>query len=90
MISFNVTNKEASLCFLIAKRAQVKGIATDLLAMEMDITATHANGCKLDLEKLLTSTDPDFGYDVLGIRQHLDRETGRLTKSFSPRSIEST
>ena len=85
-INFNVADKEATLCYLIARRARVRGLATNLLEMEMDIVATHANGCRLDLEKLLTFADPDFSHDVLGIRQHISRETGKITKNFRPRS----
>ncbi len=51
----------------------------------MDITATHANGCPLDLDKLLAAPDFDFAHDVFGIRRHLDRTTGELRDFFLPR-----
>ena len=51
----------------------------------MDVTACHANGTKLDLEKLLNFPDFDFLHDVAGIRNCIDRETGKLTKCFLPR-----
>jgi hypothetical protein len=51
----------------------------------MDITACHLNGCKLDLAKLLAADDFNFAHDVLGIRRHIDRETGQLMNCFRPR-----
>lgn len=53
--------------------------------LEMDITATHLNGCPIDLEQLLTAPDFDFNHDVAGIHHHLDRTTGKLTSCFIPR-----
>lgn len=50
----------------------------------MDITATHNNGCKLDLPRLYAATDGDFAHDVFGIREHLNRDTGML-ECFTPR-----
>lgn len=52
---------------------------------EMDITACYANGNKLDLQQLLDADDFNFSHDVFGIREHLDRETGKLKNCFSPR-----
>jgi hypothetical protein len=57
----------------------------DLLETEMDITATHCNGCPLDLEKFLAAPDGDFGHDVFGIRHHINRRTGELENMFLPR-----
>lgn len=54
----------------------------------MDITATHANGCRLDLARLLAAGDGDFAHDVLGIRRHLNRDTGELEGFFVPRLAE--
>jgi hypothetical protein len=56
----------------------------------MDITACHANGNPLDLEKLLAADDFNFMHDVFGIRDHLDRDDrsptgGQLLHFFSPR-----
>lgn len=85
MIKFDVTKQEAHLCFLIAKRAINCGLSNDQLSTEMDVTAVHANGCKLDLEALLTCKDEDFSHDVLEITQHVDRNTGRLNGLFTPR-----
>lgn len=51
----------------------------------MDLTATHLNGCPLDLDALLAMDDSNFLHDVAGIRRHLDRRTGQLTGEFRPR-----
>ena len=51
----------------------------------MDITACHANGCPLDLEKMLAAPKFDFAHDVCGIIGHLDRSTGQLVDCFLPR-----
>ena len=50
----------------------------------MDLTATHNNGCKLDLANLLAAQDGDFAHDVFGIREWLNRDTGQLG-CFTPR-----
>ncbi len=55
------------------------------LALNMDITACHANGCPLDLQKLLAADDFNFTHDVFGISRHLNRKTGQLEDCFVPR-----
>lgn len=85
MIKFDVTKQEAHLCFLIAKRAINCGLSNDQLSTEVDVTAVHANGCPLDLEKLLTFSTFDFAHDIAGIAKNLDRRTGQLKNLFSPR-----
>ena len=69
----------------IASRAG-RELGSDVLRTSMDLTVCHLNGCPLDLEKLLDSPLGDFGHDVSGIRQFLDRTTGKLTECFFPRS----
>jgi hypothetical protein len=51
----------------------------------MDLTACHANGCALDLERLLATDDSNLAHDVFGIRRHLNRDTGKLEGHFVPR-----
>lgn len=89
LISFNVTEKEAGVIHSIAVRANrevFNGWTTQtILDTEMDITATHANGCPLDLDKLLAADKFNFAHDVGGIRKHLDRNTGQLRDCFLPR-----
>lgn len=59
----------------------------DKLSIEMDISACHSSGCKLDLVKLLWDFDDlNFIHDVTGIAVNLDRSTGKLLNCFHPRS----
>lgn len=79
------TRAEAVLIHEIARRAVSCTENYSLLDADMDITACHANGCALDLIALLNASDGDFGHDVFGIRQHIDRRTGKLGGLFHPR-----
>lgn len=88
-IKWDTTKKDSKLIFKIAERA-VKlakkfGGEYNFQTASMDITAAHANGCELDLQKLLDAPDGDFGHDVFGIRRHINRETGELENCFLPR-----
>jgi hypothetical protein len=55
------------------------------LDVMMDLEAVISNGCPLKLSDLLAADDFNFFHDVCGIRDHLDRETGKLKDQFSPR-----
>ncbi len=88
-----VNKAEMTLIRLIAKRGESiigqdiksRGEPYDTVSAEMDLIATHKNGCPLDLEGLLTATDHDFGHDLFGINRFLNRETGELKSGFLPR-----
>jgi hypothetical protein len=67
-----------------SSRASVYRIRS-LLDWQMDVTACHLNGTKLDLEQLLAFDDFNFCHDVFGIARHLDRSTGALQNCFLPR-----
>lgn len=67
---------------VMAKRIRALNNRMDIT---MDLTACHANGNPLDLQKLLDADDFNFIHDVFGIRDHLDRDTGQLRDFFSPR-----
>lgn len=85
-VSFDVTAAEAKIISRIAARAQRLNICVfDQMSTEMDITAVHANGCKLNLQKLLDADDFNFTHDICGIARHLDRDTGKLGNHFDPR-----
>lgn len=60
-------------------------ISQSILTTEMDLSACHAQGCELDFERLLAAPAEDFEHDILGIRRHLNRETGYLEDFFVPR-----
>lgn len=62
------------------------GGAIDSLSLEMDLSATHANGCPIDFGKLLAFDDFNFIHDVSGIMNKIDRTSGKLTDCFLPRS----
>lgn len=89
MVSFEVTAEESKIITKIAQRAvkdgKAAGVEVDFATMEMDLTACHANGCPLDLQKLLDAPYGTFGHDVYGIRKFIDRDTGTLTQCFLPR-----
>jgi len=84
-MNFNVTTDEFKTIAAIADRASELAESYPLMDAEMDVTATHANGCPLDLAKLLAADDFNFAHDVFGIRGHIDRRTGKLDGRFLPR-----
>lgn len=88
-ISFQVDRTEFDLIDRIADRAQSVakeyGAPFDRQGMVMDLTAVHANGCRLRLAELLEAKPFDFAHDVFGISLHLDRKTGQLGDFFLPR-----
>jgi hypothetical protein len=65
--------------------AQSVGIEYKVMDADMDLTACHLNGCPLRLEDMAKADDFNFAHDVLGIRRHLNRETGQLEDCFVPR-----
>lgn len=89
LVSFEVSRDESKIITAIAQRAvamaAAHGIDYRFMDAEMDITATHANGCKLRLQDLASADGLNFAHDIFGIRRHLDRETGKLTDCFLPR-----
>ncbi len=78
-----------ALILKIARRAvglySAHGVKLDLLETQMDLSATHAGGCRLNLDKLLAADDFNFMHDITGINRHLDRDTGKLMHYFTPR-----
>ena len=80
-VNFVYTLEDAKLFDEIADRA----LANIKLHLAMDIAACHLNGCPLDLKKLLTFEDADFFHDIIGIREHINRNTGKLENFFLPR-----
>lgn len=88
-INFELKDGEFDIIIEISKRAVkvANGIKCeyDLMTAQMDITATHANGCKLDLDKLLNADNFNFNHDVFGIRSNINRDTGKLLNCFLPR-----
>jgi hypothetical protein len=97
MISFDVNRADQRIITEIAKRAERMAAAHQhqsdrrkVMDYVMDITACHANGCPLDLIRLLAADDFNFAHDVFGIEWHLDRidtspTGGQLLGEFLPR-----
>lgn len=86
-LSFATTRTDLDLLAKIADRAdaEIREVVYPRVDLEMDLCACHANGCPLDFEKLLSFPSFDFLHDVLGIRRHLNRTTGKLERCFLPR-----
>lgn len=68
----------------IAGMEEVTGKSFCKMSIMMDISATHAT-CPLDLDKLIHGPKGDTFHDLIGIMNHLDRKTGKLTDGFVPR-----
>lgn len=83
-VSFYSSPEEIELAQKIAKRAKTL-LSADIMSTEMDVIATNANGCPLDMKKLLGFDDFNFAHDIGGIARHLDRTTGKLGDFFLPR-----
>jgi len=47
----------------------------------MVVTVAHLNGCPLKLKPLLLSAPGDFAQDMYGLRNNIDRKTGKLGPS---------
>lgn len=88
-VLFDVSRSDTKLIAQIAKRARNLALKHDvdypILDASMDITACHANGTPLDLQKLMGFDDGNFGHDVFGIRRFIDRTSGQLSGCFLPR-----
>ncbi len=88
MPSFKTTRAEIDTIQAIVRRAEKMSLCPDRLELDMDITACHANGCVLDLKKLLAFPDFDFVHDIVGIRRHINRTNGKMLDYFLPRSAK--
>lgn len=88
-VSFDVPEDALPHIQRIVKRAgsirRKHGIKFDRLSCEMDLCATHANGCPMDFDRLAAADDFNVAHDVFGIERHIDRRTGKLTGFFLPR-----
>ncbi|WP_293000010.1 hypothetical protein [Nevskia sp.] len=88
-LSFACTKDESALIAKAVDRAMKladeMGLDYPRMDCHMDLTACHANGNPLDFARLVDADDFNFSHDVLGIRRHIDRNTGKLLDCFSPR-----
>ena len=87
MIKWNATLEEMKQIDEIVLKAIREGIAskTQVRLLKMDLEAAHCNGMPLDFDQLLEFPLADFAHDVVGIHNHIDRDTGKLLDCFVPR-----
>ena len=89
MVKFTTPSHDGGIILEIVDRAEAlyrrHRIRDDRMTIHMDISATHANGCPLKLQELLDADDFNFAHDILGIRKHICRTTGKLQNCFLPR-----
>jgi hypothetical protein len=79
-----ITKEDAQVISKIVKRAKDLGVKRSSGDLSMDMQAAHEK-CPLRLEELLKAENYNFLHDVIGIVNHLDRETGELEDYFVPR-----
>ena len=80
---------ESQLIKDIAKRAAYLFGTNNPESFVLDINATHYLACPLDLERLANAPDADFGHDIAGINQNLNRLSFELENCFLPRYARS-
>jgi hypothetical protein len=90
IVSFKVSKEvNAAIALVVARYLEIyerlNGRSLDRMSLNMDLTATEANGCPMDWEILLAADEFTFCHDVGGIRRHINRETGQLEDFFLPR-----
>ena len=85
MVKFNTTKEEAALITKIVERAKKNDVSINKLNSILDITATHCNGNPLRLATFLHADNFNFNHDFYGIRENLDRNSGKLLNCFLPR-----
>jgi hypothetical protein len=86
MINWNkITHEDMSMARQAAKRAIKEFPEWSFMDVEMDIQACHVSGCSLNLGRLLDFDDFNFFHDIVGIRNNLNRENGKLENCFLPR-----
>ncbi len=52
------------------------------LTMDLELATEAFN---LDLDGMIEASDLDFGHDILGIQNHINRETKKFENCFVPR-----
>ncbi len=87
MINWEIGATDLLLIRDIVKRVikEPTSVGVNVLDAEMDLMATHANGCPLKLKELLEAKDFDFWHDINGIGRNINRGTGELENCFLPR-----
>lgn len=84
MASMNEPETIVDIARRASEMAYRAGIEYNVLDAVMDITAVH-DATPLRLMDLLDADKLDFAHDIFGIRQNINRATGKLENSFLPR-----
>lgn len=74
--TINTSPKDMKLISKISGRAS-SSLGADKLSTDMDLTVVHDIN-PLRLSELLKADNFNFAHDIVGIANHLDRETGEL------------
>jgi hypothetical protein len=84
----HTTREDIDIMVKIAKRTLKMAIDYDIrydqMTAVMDLQCVHGE-TPLKLQDLLAADDLNFAHDVFGIRNNLNRDTGKLENCFSPR-----
>lgn len=80
----SVSEEDTETLLEIADRCEDLFYVEDKTNLLMDLTAAHLD-VPLKLSELLEADELNFTHDVLGIGEHINRETGELENSFCPR-----
>ena len=84
----NATKQEFETIVKICERAETLDIAPkERMTLIMDLENAHAS-VGLNLEALLAADDLNFAHDVVGIQQHMNRQTKELEGFFVPRYVK--
>src|SRR5690606_9309913 len=84
-VSFKLDRTDLPAVQAIVDRAMTAGLYESASDASMDVIATHLNGNPLRLAELAVTSRFDFVHDVAGIRDCIDRRTGKMTRGFRPR-----
>ena len=84
-----VSPKDYDLLVQVAERAkhELMGYPDSKRTLIMDLINCHAKGCPLDFKALLEAPALDLSHDIYGIRNHMNRDTGKLEGCFVPRYV---
>jgi hypothetical protein len=85
--NLEITKEDFDLAVDVAQRVlrEFTNYPDDQRTLIMDLNACHSNGCPLDFAGLAKANMLDLSHDIYGIRQHINRDTGKLEGCFMPR-----
>lgn len=90
MPNFTANQADSKLIRQIARRAldsiaSLRAQQVFSIDVQMDLEMVHCNGCPLNLKALLKADELSFAKEIVGLRGHVNRNTGKLTGGFLPR-----